>query len=117
LRDFFRRDGEWAPFVLGFLAFVRPQFLRLVGPDFRELPVAGVVQPLAFAELAGVELLLVLQVAWRGLDAVLRLAQLELEGVGLLLALDELALDALVLRESGEGRHGGQEEKIAHHRV
>jgi len=53
----------------------------------------------------------------RDLETLLGLAQPQREGVGLLLALDELALGILLLREGGNTGHGKQQDEATHHCV
>src|SRR5204863_2127298 len=96
---------------------VGPQLLRGVRSDFAQLPVAEPVEQLAFAELAHVEFLQPFEIARRHLKAILRLAQLQLESVGVLLPQHQLSLNSLVLRENGIGENSEKDDQGSHHCV
>ena len=103
--DSTRRYGQRSALVFGLLSFVWPQLLRRIGFHVAQLLRADVVELLALGELARFGFL---APGGKDFEQFLGLAKLQGEGIGLLLAPDELLLDFLILRVQ---RRGGKEKK------
>ena len=113
----FHRHDQHATLVVRLEPLIGTQLLREIGANIAQLLVACLLQSLAVAELARLELAASVRVAGRDLEQLLGLMQLLHERIRLLLAAHQVALDGRVLLRPGwhrNGREHGCEKALAH---